>query len=279
MTENTVIQRNKTIKGRCEGMPFLKDTSVIQKSLYKTKKYSLLEKTPITRRLFFPDRISAPACKKGIPSHLRYASLTVEAAMIIPIFFMAVICIVGIMGIYPKTLESMASLRDKAELAASAAVGDEEIWITIPETMEFRPIFLPSGIGAAKVYCVGSARGWTGRDESSFADLSDNAPRYVYVTENGVVYHTHSSCSHINLSISRVNSSELSGLRNENREKYKACESCAKGGAANTIYITDYGDRYHNSASCSKLKRSVKLVDVSKLSGMRECSKCMSEAS
>ena len=260
-------------------MPFFKDKSKEHTSMHKTKNYSITEKTKISRRLFCPDRTAAPAKKKGILSHLRCASLTVEAALIIPMFFMAVICIVGIMGIYPKTLETMVSLRDDAQLAASVVTGDGEIWITLPETVEFSPLFLPAGVGTVKVSCTGSVRGWTGRDESSYGSLLDSAPKYVYVTENGTVYHTNSSCTHINLSISRVSASELEGLRNENREKYKACEKCAKGDMSDMVYITDYGDRYHNSVSCSELKRTVKLVDISKLSGMSECSKCMSEAS
>ena len=70
-----------------------------------------------------------------------------------------------------------------------------------------------------------------------------------------------------------VQGKEISGLRNESGGRYYACEHCGgKGGGP--AYITDYGDRYHSSLSCSGLKRTVYAVPLSEVIGKGACSKC-----
>ena len=96
------------------------------------------------------------------------------------------------------------------------------------------------------------------------------------VTENGEVYHTFSDCTHIDLSISAVGISAVGNLRNENGGRYSACEKCPDENGTDTVYITQYGDRYHSSLSCSGLKRSVRLVEISKAEGLSECERCAS---
>jgi len=93
----------------------------------------------------------------------------------------------------------------------------------------------------------------------------------VYIAENGTVYHTHMDCSHICLKITDgllikgiVESSTLT-----------PCEYCARGGGLpSRIYVTANGDHYHTSLACSGLKRTVKAVPLSKVKGMRRCSRC-----
>ena len=44
--------------------------------------------------------------------------------------------------------------------------------------------------------------------------------------------------------------------------------------AFSAVYITEKGNRYHNQKTCSGLKRSVRLVKESGLSGIHACSRC-----
>ena len=61
-------------------------------------------------------------------------------------------------------------------------------------------------------------------------------------------------------------------MRNQNGERYHACEEC--GGKGDIVYITDYGKKYHSSLECSGLKRSVLKVPVGQVENRRPCSRC-----
>ncbi len=213
---------------------------------------------------------------------LKKAALTVEAAMVVPIFVMLIVCIASIMRIYSGTLETMSSLRDASEQAAIlVSVVDADTWIDLPGAMTFKPFYMPAGVSPVTVWCKGSARSWVGRDAEGAAEAGKaEAPEYVYVTEYASVYHTSSECSHLHLSIHSVDASSLPYLRNESGAKYKPCEKCAAhSGAAGTVYITEDGDRYHTSAGCSGLKRTVRMVEADEAEGLRECSRCASNGS
>lgn len=263
-------------------MPFFKDLSRMQISCKNQIKNSQSEKNQKYKNLSSPDREVIYAEKKGILLHLKKASLTVEAAFVIPVFFMAVICITSVMGVYSQTLDKMVSLRNSAEKTASAAgISESSVWIDLPGYIKFKPFFLPAGVNMFDVFCCGSVRAWTGRDSgSAVGDGEGHDPEYVYVTENGTVYHTSSSCTHIDLSITQAELSSVHWLRNENGERYTACEKCSGDHSdGDTVYITLYGNRYHGSVHCSGLKRSVRLVDISKIQGLKECERCASAAS
>lgn len=94
-----------------------------------------------------------------------------------------------------------------------------------------------------------------------------------YVTENGLVYHKDYHCSYLDLSIRMTHMGTVSDLRNESGGRYYPCEHCMKGNAG-TIYITNFGDRYHSSLSCSGLKRTIYAIPVSEAAGKGACSKC-----
>lgn len=262
-------------------MPFLKDLSQMQIFCKNQIKFSQSENNT-NKNLSSPDLEVVYSDKKGILLRLKKASLTVEAAFAIPVFFMAIICITSIAGIYSQTLDKMVSLRNSAETAAAVSgFSESEAWVDLYEKTGFTPFFLPDGVKMFDVLCCGSARAWTGRSSDYAAEGgSGYEAEYVYVTENGTVYHTSSACTHINLSISPAEYASVSVLRNENGEKYSACEKCSDhAGSGDTVYITQYGNRYHSSISCSGLKRSVRLVDISKISGMEECDRCASTGS
>lgn len=110
---------------------------------------------------------------------------------------------------------------------------------------------------------------WNGYEKAGFGTKDEGT---VYVTETGLVYHRNYHCTYLDLSIHMVQFGEIESLRNKSGGKYHACERC--GGGTGGIYITDTGDRYHSSLSCSGLKRTVYAVPLSEVAGKRACSKC-----
>lgn len=112
---------------------------------------------------------------------------------------------------------------------------------------------------------------WTGYDISNVSD-DEHEERIVYITETGEVYHLSRSCTYLDLSIVSVNSTDISNLRNAGGAKYYACEIC--GGGTGDVYITGQGNRYHNSITCSGLKRTIIEIPISKVGNKRACSRC-----
>lgn len=71
-----------------------------------------------------------------------------------------------------------------------------------------------------------------------------------------------------------VAAESVENLRNESQGKYHACEKCMGGRIPASVYITDYGDRYHSTLACSGLKRTVYAIPLSEAVGKGACSKC-----
>ena len=109
--------------------------------------------------------------------------------------------------------------------------------------------------------------GYTPHDGDGEEEEADT----VYVAQYGKVYHTSISCSHLTIRLTdpdRVQKILGSG-------HYRKCEKCIPAGQQPTqLYYTKYGDCYHSTLSCSGLKRSVRLMKKSEVSGMRICSEC-----
>ena len=114
-------------------------------------------------------------------------------------------------------------------------------------------------------------KGWTGYERAGFLAEDEET---VYITETGMVYHRDYHCNYLELSARMVPAEIVEDLRNESQGKYYPCERCAHKGAGSGVYITDYGDRYHTSLSCSGLKRTIYAVPLSEAVGKGACSKC-----
>lgn len=109
--------------------------------------------------------------------------------------------------------------------------------------------------------------GYTPHDENEEEEGADT----VYVAQYGKVYHTSLSCSH--LTISLTDPKQVKKVLGSGH--YRKCEKCIRAGQQPAqLYYTKYGDCYHSTLSCSGLKRSVRLMKKSEVSGMRICSEC-----
>lgn len=114
-------------------------------------------------------------------------------------------------------------------------------------------------------------RKWNGWH--SVAETGDTG-EWVYITENGTVYHMRTSCPYLDLSIQKISWTELSEKRNYGGERYDECERCGDEKNQTLVYITNYGDKYHFTISCGGLKRTIYQKKLSEVGGMRACSKC-----
>lgn len=112
---------------------------------------------------------------------------------------------------------------------------------------------------------------WTGYS----SEQTVGQTKYVYVTDNKSVYHTSESCTHLKLSISGVETNELSSLRNSAGETYSKCDKCCKDNyEVGICYITKQGDKYHKELGCSGLKRTIYCVKIEEAEGLPLCSRC-----
>ena len=117
-------------------------------------------------------------------------------------------------------------------------------------------------------------RKWTGYQQGQDMQEDDT---WLYYTEHGTVYHASRNCTHLDLSIRGVTYEQAGNSRNQSGGKYHKCEKCGISGSlvkSQMVYITDYGDRYHSSLTCSGLKRSIYMIQRSKATDKRMCSKC-----
>ena len=201
-------------------------------------------------------------------------SMTVEASLTIPIFLFAVLCLIYLLEVQAIRISVHSAAQGAAKNAA------EDI-VTIPVLNLFKfksdmvrlirlpfPGFMHLRVRQKDTFIV---KAWTGYKKP---DIEDEDGQIVYITDTGTVYHTNYQCSYLQLSIRFLPSSGLSGIRNLGGGRYRSCEKCVHGSAMAGVYVTDSGNRYHNSLNCSGLKRSIRAVKKSKVYGKGPCSRC-----
>lgn len=118
------------------------------------------------------------------------------------------------------------------------------------------------------------AKGWTGYVEGVVAQSDE----IVYITDNASVYHVDYNCTYLQLSISSTTYAALDNLRNAYGGIYGACAICVdstKEWSDNEgVYITENGDCYHSTLSCSGLTRTIHAVSITEVIGKGVCSRC-----
>ncbi|MEY8515770.1 hypothetical protein AALC25_02340 [Lachnospiraceae bacterium 29-84] len=109
---------------------------------------------------------------------------------------------------------------------------------------------------------------WTGNQDG--AVLGEDGAEWVYITPNDSVYHKSRSCTHLTLSVTPI---PAAGLKKQ--EKYAPCGHCTKGQVMGTVvYITAQGGCYHYKINCSGLKRTIYMIRKEDASGRRLCTRC-----
>lgn len=112
---------------------------------------------------------------------------------------------------------------------------------------------------------------WIGYDPHE--EINENS--YVYIAQTGVAYHRDISCSYLSPSINAVSANDVGFARNKSSGKYYPCEKCGSV-ISSVYYIADYGTAFHSSIGCSSLSRSIRQVTEQEAinMGRHSCSKC-----
>ncbi len=241
------------------------------------------------------------------------ASITIEAAIGIPLFLFAVLCLIYIIEIHSIRL----SILNAAQSAAKQAAEDTAV-VPVLNTAEMKAdiinrigierverSILDGGSGAIQCeqsfllpdtgelyvrikYRIRIPLPVFGNPSAEFSEefrmngwrgyqngeTGGEDGQIVYITENGLVYHEDPKCTYLQLSINFVPYAQISDLRNDGGGRYKKCEKCVYGPPMAGVYITDTGGKYHNSLNCSGLKRTIHAVKKSDVTGRGACSRC-----
>ena len=241
-------------------------------------------------------------------------SITLEAAIVVPIFFFAMLCIVcllEIMSLQTTMRNALYSVgKEIAQQAYSSPIistyGIQQHVINNIGVDKLENSMIAGGAGG--VDCSNSTSNWN----TAVIDLSvryqleipilmfripaisreetlrvkgwtgyvagangEATDEVVYVTDYGLVYHKSMNCTYLELAIQAVRESEIESLRSDSGARYYPCESCGSNGiSGDRVYITDYGTRYHTSLDCSKVKRNIYAVPLDEVYGLGGCSKC-----
>lgn len=102
-----------------------------------------------------------------------------------------------------------------------------------------------------------------------------NKKEIAYITETGTVYHTNRKCSHLNLTLKIISKKKSSYATNYNGVTYEACEMCGYLEMSKEIIITNYGTKYHTNKLCSGIKRTIIGIEIDKIRNRRKCSRCL----
>lgn len=243
------------------------------KNNYKAKKSSLKaskfnyhdspEKNRKTSPLLHKDRILEVS-----------GSMTIEAALLLPVllFFMAnILSLFVVYGQYSQKL-ALAHQNVRSDVKSYYGTYSGNKMSVRREKLPINPLYDAMGFESKKACVYAQMRKWTGYDLSG--DISDyDIEEYVYVTQSGSVYHRSRSCSHLNVHIRVCEEKDIQEARNENGATYSACEKCARGIGTGVVFISRLGNRYHYSADCSSLKRTINTVSINDVV-LPSCSEC-----
>lgn len=224
-------------------------------------------------------------------------SITVEASLITPIFFIVIFSLFYILQILFGMQQIQGQLRNAAREYACYGTKFQTAQTFIKEKKlicwsgksegdglkdneicfvdyKIKVPFLGEKIFSVHLYQQLAVSKFEGK--SMVPEEGTDDEEYVYITLTGRVCHKSIDCTYLKPSIRTVLSTEAVNKRNASGGKYYACESCCKGKTVNDfqyVFITSYGECFHCTKTCKGLKRTVKKVRRSE-TGMPYCNKC-----
>jgi len=236
----------------------------------------------ITQIYTNPEHLDSPSINRktllSFPIKRIRASMTVEAALALPIFLFFVVNLLSIFTVYERYSKNLATLHEQARNIAVTAhsYSNGNDMVDLYKIQEMSPLYSYMGFKKAYTSAEIHARKWTGYNVMSTNPVKEDE-EYVYITESGTSYHRSRDCSHLKISVHVVKAKDVSIKRNDYGQRYRPCEKCGHTSSTGLVFVTDKGDRYHNSASCSGLKRTVLTVPLSQVGSRSPCSICGGE--
>lgn len=217
------------------------------------------------------------------------ASITVEASLVLPIFFFYMMTILYTLEIVRLQSDTWEKLHQECTKTCFQAYenyfGEQEILlkeeensigkgnILLSTSYEVKPftVLFPLGTLVIEDSCFG--HGFVGYQGDALWEQEKEAEKYVYITLSGSKYHFSEKCTYLKVKIESTTHSNIGELRNASGEIYYACSVCnpEKEGL---VYFTKWGNRYHGKSDCSALKRTVFVVPLSQVGARTACSKC-----
>ncbi len=210
----------------------------------------------------------------------RPGSLTVEAALVLPLFLFAIINLMSLFLMFQRYGDRLTRLHQTGrELSMAAGAGGwdaKEQDIRLMEMGFVKPLIPVMGFRGSLVVNGCVMHKWIGYDLTGETSGETAAEEMVFITKSGTAYHKSRSCPYLNPAVRAVSREEALSSRNSSGRHYTACGIC--GGKGETLYITSGGDRYHSTISCSGLKRSIEYVSLEQAlsRGKHACTKCAS---
>lgn len=246
------------------------------------------------------------ALRQGVPySTSQTASLTVEAALVFPVFLFVMIGLLFFFrvlqvtritsGVLASTGSQMAVEAGTREVSVGEAVLRFQKELQEAECpveyilggrmgiswqgstvegayMDLRISYwckLPIAVPGMNHIPIGQRiklRKWIGADSSTGQEVK--ADTWVYITEEGTVYHRRRDCTHLNLSIQSLGKETA-------MSRYDPCDICSRNASVkNYYYVTEDGEKYHTTLECRGLKRTVYMIRLSETDGKSACQRC-----
>lgn len=152
--------------------------------------------------------------------------------------------------------------------------GDDIISIVADYRIEpFIPVIAPHSFSMQTRFVSHAWNGYEIDDVHADPDV-ESADEEVYITPSGTVYHRDRECTYLRPHVQQTSAAQIDDKRSSNGSRYYPCESCQPV-RIGTLYYTTDGNRYHSSAACSQIKRTILTVQRSSVEGSRHaCSKC-----
>lgn len=251
-------------------MSFYKLKKIINESLQKQnkKQNALNDSNMIPRSFMRKKRASRPA----LPGNM-----TVEAALVLPIFLFAMLNVLSMILMFQTFSAEEGKQhqmgRELSLLSYGQETGEQDIRL-----VKLSRIHAPIAVAAFPAASVVNGcvmHKWIGYDLSQGdAAAGEEKEDMVYITRSGSAYHRERNCIYLNPSIRMMAFEQAQTARNHDGQRYTACEICGPGSVV--VYVTEDGIRYHSTVSCSGLRRTIDCVALKEAvaAGRHACPKC-----